>query len=759
MLWYVEQTVPDPSCSATGDAKCPTITALMPQVYLPSSTTALSAGGNIIGQDVTLDFKGNGQGSVLNTGNILASGTLKVDTPTLTNQANQVNVGQVWSMMSGGYMDMTGTQVQPGGFMSAANMDLNVQTLSQIGGALQKLNADGTVDQAGTQQLLAALGQQLGTNFTQQTLADDLHYDFAKQGGSFNVDTLAMLFIAVVLSIITYGAASAYVGATLGAEGGTFAAGTAATTTSEGVATSAVSAGLGNTVVSAGIAGVASSAGSQAVGNGHVDWGSAFETGAIAAVTAGLTNGITYNAQSGLSFTTQPIVLDGSTSTLSSLAGVNPAIGNTADQATQTTASSIATRGLAMLGEAGISAGVSTAIEGGSFGNAFKNAFVNEVSAAAAFEIGNGTDPFSIKNILEHALLGCATGAALGTGCSSSAIGGAVGALTSPWTTYAMMQTGAPEYMQDAIVAGIATLFGGVAAGALGQNAAAGAAAAQNEALNNVLQHRDKVRDAIEQVLSRNKTLASRYSVDTLMKGADNAFGMRSWASEADAKAATAQAGTTYFKDAAGRYEERWDVPVAVQETAQNIVLGAQSLGPEFRGVTWDNWKQLTAGWIRDYGTDPSNFQGAAELGATLGALGTIGRKDAGLVSNATSSAPSAPVYNPQGAARATANSSNWSNGSLSETVQNVVGSNPQVTYTESGKTIYTNPTTGTSVVYDNAGNYYRVQNAAGQYLDRSGNLIPNNVPLIGPNKTTQTGVPSGVRNGLTHFNNSDPVK
>jgi filamentous hemagglutinin len=125
----------------------------------------------------------------------------------------------------------------------------------------------------------------------------------------------------------------------------------------------------------------------------------------------------------------------------------------------------------------------------------------------------------------------------------------------------------------------------------------------------------------------------------------------------------------------------------------------------------------------------------------------------------ATNSTPDAPVYNTQGAARATANSGNWSSGSLSETVQNIVGSNPQVTYTESGKTIYTNPTTGMSVVYDNAGNYYRVQNAAGQYLDQSGNVSPNNVPLIGPNKTTQTGVPSGVRNGLTHFNNTDPVK
>jgi filamentous hemagglutinin len=130
-----------------------------------------------------------------------------------------------------------------------------------------------------------------------------------------------------------------------------------------------------------------------------------------------------------------------------------------------------------------------------------------------------------------------------------------------------------------------------------------------------------------------------------------------------------------------------------------------------------------------------------------------------GVSKTATNSAPDAPVYNTQGATRAAANSGNWSDGSLSQTVKNIAGSNPQVTYTTSGKTIYTNPTTGASVVYDNAGNYYRVQNPAGQYLDKNGNPIPNNVPLIGPNKTTQTGVPSGVRNGLTHFNNTDPGK
>ncbi|VVE57258.1 tRNA nuclease CdiA-2 [Pandoraea aquatica] len=57
MLWYVEQTVPEPGCTATGNAKCPTVTALMPQVYLSENFTALSAGGQILASnDLSLSF-------------------------------------------------------------------------------------------------------------------------------------------------------------------------------------------------------------------------------------------------------------------------------------------------------------------------------------------------------------------------------------------------------------------------------------------------------------------------------------------------------------------------------------------------------------------------------------------------------------------------------------------------------------------------------------------------------------------------------
>ncbi len=484
MLWYVEQTFPDPACTATGTGQCPMITALMPQVYLPKDVGAMSAGGNIVGKDVTLSFNQDGHGSVLNTGSITASGTLSVDTQTLTNQANQVNVGEIWQKVDGGYVKTTGTTVQPGGFMSAANMDLNVEALNQIGGALKQLNPDGTVDAAGTQALLASLQQQLGGNFTQQTLTDQLHTDFVKEGGAFGMDQLGMLVMAVVASIVTYGAASTAIGS-LATTGSTFAAAGSA------------SAGLGNVVLSSAIAGIASSAAGQLVGTGKLNLGSAFEAGAIAAITAGLMNGITYSAESGLGFTTQPVTAGAGTQTLANLAGVKPVVGTVTNQATTAVTVDLGTRGLAMLAGGVIDAGVGTAIRGGSFLDALKGSLVSEVSAAGANAIGDaGSVSGSLVEAgtpgywLAHAALGCASSAAMGTGCAGGAIGGAVSSAFSPDIVNAMDPNGAPLTTgQQAALGGISTLLGALAAGLAGQNASAGATAAQNEALNNAGLH------------------------------------------------------------------------------------------------------------------------------------------------------------------------------------------------------------------------------------------------------------------------------
>jgi filamentous hemagglutinin len=67
MLWYVEQAVPQPGCTATGGAVCPTVDALMPQVYLPQGYNAVNPDGVINGHDVTLAFHDANRRTTLRT--------------------------------------------------------------------------------------------------------------------------------------------------------------------------------------------------------------------------------------------------------------------------------------------------------------------------------------------------------------------------------------------------------------------------------------------------------------------------------------------------------------------------------------------------------------------------------------------------------------------------------------------------------------------------------------------------------------------
>jgi filamentous hemagglutinin len=234
-----------------------------------------------------------------------------------------------------------------------------------------------------------------------------------------------------------------------------------------------------------------------------LNFGAILEAGAIGALTAGLTNGITYNSSTGelgLGNLNQGLdSLPQDTSTLGQLAGLS-SIGNSLSgvaQAGATAADSLPQELAAMGATATISAGVQTAIGGGSFLSNLESAGLNDVAAIGAYEIGNvGNDPNSILAEgsvgydLAHAALGCAISAAGGTGCAGGAIGGAASAAFSPDLINAMDPSGAPLTTgQQAALGAFATLLGGGLAGLAGQNAIGGATAGQNEALNNSGQH------------------------------------------------------------------------------------------------------------------------------------------------------------------------------------------------------------------------------------------------------------------------------
>lgn len=140
-----------------------------------------------------------------------------------------------------------------------------------------------------------------------------------------------------------------------------------------------------------------------------------------------------------------------------------------------------------------------------------------------------------------------------------------------------------------------------------------------------------------------------------------------------------------------------------------------------------------------------------------VGAVGDLEGRGRGVRMEGVSSDP---VFNSAGKVRAEKFADFQQGVSLRDTVALVAGEKPIVTYTTSGKTLYKNPATGKQVVYDNAGNYFRVEDTTItgplRYTDQFGKSIPNNVVIVREGGYSQTGIPSDVRRALTHFSNTD---
>jgi filamentous hemagglutinin len=357
-------------------------------------------------------------------------------------------------------------------------MTLNVSQLNQIGGLLQEVNPDGSTNNAATQQLLAQVLEQLGGNFTQTTVSDDLHTHFVAAGG-FGITQLAAMVAAIAASIITAGAAAAVMGVAL-----------SAMSLPAAMAVGALSAMAGSVV-------------GQLVSGQGLNFGEILKSGAVGALTAGAFSALGAGTQGLQQFGSKLANNIGSIT----LSDVGKVLGT------------IAERGV-------VTAGVDTVVEGGSFGSALENSVLSDVGAIGASAIGAASinkDSLLAEDtpgyVLAHAGLGCALSAAEGDGCAGGAIGGATSALIAPLVrdglydgtqTVTTTDNGDGTLTQttsynnsafNAITAGIATLSGGLAAGLAGANVQAGATSAENEVLNNTLS--DKERQQVQGELKK----------------------------------------------------------------------------------------------------------------------------------------------------------------------------------------------------------------------------------------------------------------
>ena len=476
MLWYTEQAVPDPACSFTSTV-CGTINALVPQVYLPPNYASATAGGVISGNDVALNFSD----SITNTGIIQAT-NLAVQTASLTNEQRSVDIGTAAYKVQGGWVEYTGTQLQPGGFMSAVNLDVQADRITSIGNAFQVLNTDGTPDAAGTAALLTSLRDQLGSDFTEITPSDNIKTNFIKDtSGPGAFATVIAIVIAIALAVVTAGAGLALVGAVTG------------TTVAAGSVAAVVAAGI-----QAAIVGTLSSIATQVITTGSLDIGQALKSGAVSGVIGGATAGVLGNAPGSASTAAAG---DGAGTVTSGVGGATPV-------SSGSWAAAMADKGQFAINTAvrsGISAAVNSAVYGGSFGTAFLNGAVSDLAAVGANGIGVSTDAYTVQNVLGHALLGCAAASLSGSDCAGGAIGGASSALVSPLVRDGLYDgtqtvntvdngdgtkavvTSYSNQTYNAAIDALAAITGGGLASMLGANAAAASNAAVNEAMNNAL--------------------------------------------------------------------------------------------------------------------------------------------------------------------------------------------------------------------------------------------------------------------------------
>lgn len=464
LLWYVQQAVPDPNCNTVASTACPTVNALVPQVYLPEGyAQALTkpTGGTIAGDNVSLDIAGQ----LRNSGAITAADTLNVKAGSIDAGPNVVDIGSSAYKTQGGWNVITGTVVQPGGFMSAMRMHIEADSIHAVNNAFLIRNADGTVDEAATVALVNQLKANLGLNYTEGTVADDIHTRFIqeKKGGFGPIGMVVAMVAAVAISIVTAGAGAVLVTAALGSA---FAA------TAVGVAMSVAISGL--------IAGTLSSMVSQLILTGSLNMGAALKAGVVSGVTAGLTQG----ALGALNLGNAGVTSIGDNIAKGSWDAVQSNLGNYVQ---------------ASVVRSAISAGVNTVAYGGSFGQAFANGLVRDAAAVGANAIGVtlpgigtvGADTSTIlANAAGHALLGCAAQSLTGGDCAGGAVGGAASALAAPLIRDAVYaDSSAAKYSDDlnrlAATVGLASLIGGAAGALLGTNATSAALAAQNESLNN----------------------------------------------------------------------------------------------------------------------------------------------------------------------------------------------------------------------------------------------------------------------------------
>ncbi|MEX6584891.1 DUF6862 domain-containing protein, partial [Ralstonia solanacearum] len=371
-----------------------------------------------------------------------------------------------WQPIEDGWARTTGQQGQANsGFVFAANAADIAGQIRNINGVVAQLNADGSMSAAEAARVAAAV--QAGMQAVTST-----HTDTYVRSESWFGQLFAGV-VMVAIGIMTGGAAMAAY------------AGVGATLT------------VGQAMAQAAVSSMTTNAMQQASSGMGFSFGALVKAGATSALTAGITQGITLNADGTLG-TVDSLNSVASDRSLAALSGAK----NVGNGLTQAAASSgtLGEQLAALTLSIGIKAGVTTAINGGSFGRALANAAASDIGAVAANVLGtlspgigevNASPNSVVGNILGHVAVGCAISSMQGTGCAGGAAGGLAGSVVAPLVGMGLYAgTSGTNSAIDAATVAIAAMAGGAIAHAIGGDTTAGASTAQNSAMNNWLDHR-----------------------------------------------------------------------------------------------------------------------------------------------------------------------------------------------------------------------------------------------------------------------------
>lgn len=457
VLWYVR--------NADG--------TLVPTVYLPAlarENLANVQGGLIQASEIQLAAIK----TIDNTG-FVAGQRITLDAEHVLNRKRSADVGHIVRHKKHYWYEVTGDAVQPGGFMSAAELQINASRLTSISGEFYEAGEDVSA------RLEAQFGEAAAFSQNQDRLNVQTH-QYKKDPFEQVVTAAVAIAISVwlgpqVASALSAAAESAAAAAiSEGLVAGTITSGAEALALQQAVYAgfSFAPGSVTTAAVSTGLTGMATSGATQLLGTGEIDFGSVLKAGLTSGLTAGITQGL-------------GTALDNQT-----LLGGKLIPGGAADLVKAgSAATDLGDKLVGYTLRAGVTGGVNKAVYGenaGSFGTAFVESFAASASADAAYWVGGAVDRTEnpLGNIGAHALVGCAAAAAAGNSCGAGALGAAAAAAANPLLDEFTTREDAD--LRKAQLAALATATSGLAAIATGQDVTTTISAAQNETLNNYLQ-------------------------------------------------------------------------------------------------------------------------------------------------------------------------------------------------------------------------------------------------------------------------------